>query len=565
MKESGKKPQTNAAVYGEEARRTLDAFIEAHFGPYQTLEKEPEEPVDILLAAPASQREFYTLLTRGMGARPMNIPAQWQDDGLEHAELAICLPPDWNVQEDGWPVRLLRRLAHFPFEEDTWLGWGHTVPEPAAGGFCASLLAEPAAFFAQGEAPVCSLPDGKTVNFYQVIPLYEEELAYKTAHDAESLLDKLGEAARIADTKRANACPSAAPPSSFRERACAFEDWFSHHEEKLAAACADRKLAAGKEMASLLAQGAQKLGGGVTLSLTGRRSLTLDPGTDDTWLYLLPWLTARLQEKNREWRFHAGKPGSRGRDYTVERETLLLDASEVLASLSYQADTNRFTISFYHDSLCNRTEEEALDAFRELLAHMLGDMTAYIYEGRLCRAEERKRGMRPLTELQEALAGALEAEGRELYSRADQQMAVYDFEPQENEELRFDILVGSTCYAGLNEDYYADNPARAQRLAGRGARACFLAFAYDGEMEPMLAVRHELEERLENEVLGLRGSGRSAGLVLGGAVGTQCVYVDLLLYDEAAFREAARPVLGAYPYDFYLSDFRQRCDLEALS
>ena len=38
---------------------------------------------------------------------------------------------------------------------------------------------------------VCTLPGGEEVNFYQVIPLYEDELDYKLEHDTDALLNKM--------------------------------------------------------------------------------------------------------------------------------------------------------------------------------------------------------------------------------------------------------------------------------------------------------------------------------------------------------------------------------------
>ena len=38
---------------------------------------------------------------------------------------------------------------------------------------------------------VCTLPGGEEVNFYQVIPLYEDELDYKLEHDVDALLNKM--------------------------------------------------------------------------------------------------------------------------------------------------------------------------------------------------------------------------------------------------------------------------------------------------------------------------------------------------------------------------------------
>ena len=70
-----------------------------------------------------------------------------------------------------------------------------------------------------------------------------------------------------------------------------------------------------------------------------------------------------------------------------------------------------------------------------------------------------------------------------------------------------------------------------------------------------------LEDRLSEELLSPEG----LGLLLGGAVGTGTCYIDLLLFDKPAFMEKIIPFLKDYPqYRFYLSDFRQDCDLYRL-
>lgn len=75
-------------------------------------------------------------------------------------------------------------------------------------------------------------------------------------------------------------------------------------------------------------------------------------------------------------------------------------------------------------------------------------------------------------------------------------------------------------------------------------------------------MRHELEDRLEAEVLKPEG----LGILLGGAIGQGCCYIDFLLFDEPAFIKKIVFLLQDYPYcDFYLSDFRQHCDFMKLS
>ena len=55
-------------------------------------------------------------------------------------------------------------------------------------------------------AAVCQLPNGEEVNFYQVIPLYEEEMNFKIAKGAEALLGKMGEMSAVVDINRVNVC-----------------------------------------------------------------------------------------------------------------------------------------------------------------------------------------------------------------------------------------------------------------------------------------------------------------------------------------------------------------------
>ena len=55
-------------------------------------------------------------------------------------------------------------------------------------------------------ADVCQLPNGEDVNFYQVIPLYEEEMNFKVTHNAETLLSKMDNVSPVVDIYRASVC-----------------------------------------------------------------------------------------------------------------------------------------------------------------------------------------------------------------------------------------------------------------------------------------------------------------------------------------------------------------------
>ena len=203
----GDAPQDEGAdapeVYSEKEMEAIEGHIQQYFGEFENVFHELSSPdihVDICLVPPSEERGYYTLVTMGMGAHRMNVPAELAEYKLERAELAIALPPDWKLKPEDfqderwyWPIRLLKALARLPIASDTWLGWGHTMNHQEdfaeSTKLCAAILTGPQG--TEDGREVCTLPGGEEVNFYQVIPLYRDELEYKLAHGAEALLDKM--------------------------------------------------------------------------------------------------------------------------------------------------------------------------------------------------------------------------------------------------------------------------------------------------------------------------------------------------------------------------------------
>ena len=204
-------------VYSEDEMSAIEQHIKNTFGEFENVFHElvsPDIHVDICVVPPSEERDYCTLVTMGMGAHRMNVPEELAEYKLERAELAIALPADRKLDQESmkderwyWPIRLLKGLARFPIECETWLGCGHTMDneEPFAGNtkLCASILIEPQN--AEDGSEVCVLPGGEEVNFYQVIPLYEDELNYKLEHDADALLDKMAGISFVVNPTRQDA------------------------------------------------------------------------------------------------------------------------------------------------------------------------------------------------------------------------------------------------------------------------------------------------------------------------------------------------------------------------
>ena len=192
-------------VYSEDEMSAIEQHIQSTFGVFDQVLHELDSPdihVDICVVPPSERRNYYTLVTMGMGAHRMNVPKELAEYKLERAELAIALPPDWKLDEDSmqeqrwyWPVGLLKVLARLPISNDTWLGFGHTMEKQSPFAedteLCAAILTGPQDMDLDTCGEVCILPGGEEVNFYQVLPLYREEMEYKLEHDADALLERL--------------------------------------------------------------------------------------------------------------------------------------------------------------------------------------------------------------------------------------------------------------------------------------------------------------------------------------------------------------------------------------
>ena len=185
-------------MYGEADWDAVEKHIEKYFGYYDYVFHESVSTgihLDICVIPPRKDHNYYTLVTFGMGAHRMNVPEELTEKKLERAELLINLPPDWKLSEEDWqeekwywPIDVLKWIARIPVKDrNTWLGWGHTISsgEPFAEStkLCGAMLLNPGVF---GEPSYfCTLPDGDEVNFYQLIPLYKEEMEFKLENSVD--------------------------------------------------------------------------------------------------------------------------------------------------------------------------------------------------------------------------------------------------------------------------------------------------------------------------------------------------------------------------------------------
>lgn len=192
-----------APAHGEECIAQISAHIEQHLGPISGVFHEiisDAVHIDVHVVPPTDAFPNLRLVTSGMSDLPMTLP-----EGVEapqHMELMVTLPADWPIQhadfEDErhyWPIRLLKGLARLPHKFDTWLGFGHTVPnghpaEPYAPGvgFDGAIVLPPVS--APEDFGHLVIDARKTIVFMTLVPLYPEEMALKLKKGSDALLDR---------------------------------------------------------------------------------------------------------------------------------------------------------------------------------------------------------------------------------------------------------------------------------------------------------------------------------------------------------------------------------------
>lgn len=201
----------NPAQYSNEAADKVFTHIDKYFGEpshYISPDIAKNARIDILVFAPNKQRNYYMLVTFGAGAIRMPSPRK----ELRRAEFVICLPPDWNpdsgIREQEWPSRVLTSVAHTSSELKTWVGEGHTISweEPFAKNTTMKDIIITPLQDMPAEASTCTLPDGDTVTFYEIIPLYPDELDFKNKFGYEALMGRMLQVDHVLDINRTNTC-----------------------------------------------------------------------------------------------------------------------------------------------------------------------------------------------------------------------------------------------------------------------------------------------------------------------------------------------------------------------
>jgi len=350
--------------------------------------------------------------------------------------------------------------------------------------------------------------------------------------------------------------------TSFVERTAAFWRWFDKNEERLADMVKNRESYDMEEVVAAYSEGVHIISEDIHFNVGGDYEFTFAVSGRDYLFYLLPYVVSNMPEKYRgKWHFYPYMQSTRGQDFGLRMHGANIDAGKVMISLSIEENASKADIQFYCKELASLPENECYSAFYVIMETIIGEGLTRACVGNVELAKKRGLTMFPLTKLEEKLVQKLCKDGK--IPDPAEQYFTYQIEPREDDMLRSDIFIGTGNFGAIINDYYAGDGECFNDFAGCGATAAFLFYSYDKESEQkeVLTQRYEIMDRLEAEVLGERGSEKIIGLMLGGAMGKQYAYIDMLLYDLQAFADKAHDVLKDYPRNFSLSEFKRNGDI----
>lgn len=184
----------NGAGNWDSYRRFILDHLGRRLGPpgrYLELDGDRLPRVGISEHPPVPGRDHLVLSTVGMSCQRMPAVERYVERPEDHARIELAIA----VRQDPQPgVRLLRWLAHYPWQEVTWLGHGHTARwrhrqarfplGDRYGGVV--LLSGPAGGLHPPDMSGCVF-GGDRVRWLWLVPLSERELQSVHAHGPDVL------------------------------------------------------------------------------------------------------------------------------------------------------------------------------------------------------------------------------------------------------------------------------------------------------------------------------------------------------------------------------------------
>lgn len=177
--------------YTENERIEIIKFIEENFGKVEEIYEIGYDNyyLDVAQINPTKEKPYYTIITLGMGEYKMYN--QNNENFSSFAELMISFPSDWNFDDKNytWAIDELIQLTYIPFTYFFAYEWGHLENnfEPFSSNTKLSAVTLLYPEMKKENSGLLKL-ENRNLQFYQIVPLYDEECTFALKNGMKNLL-----------------------------------------------------------------------------------------------------------------------------------------------------------------------------------------------------------------------------------------------------------------------------------------------------------------------------------------------------------------------------------------
>lgn len=328
-------------------------------------------------------------------------------------------------------------------------------------------------------------------------------------------------------------------PVTFKSRVDEFWRWFSKNAQRFYDTiedkrCDDLQPEMTEQMNKLVngaawvfGPGANNVGHSFTFTGEGNRHRQL---LTAYWLSKAPTLPG--------WTFYATK--QRNRDVTGQRihfRDLVFDPLEFWLTPYVDEQDEEIDIVIWHPAFPKMEEGARWTAIFLFLDEVLGELGTQSWIGKIEMGDGRLSEAMPLTELASFVDRVVAEHGWKVATPGES-WSTYERKTKESGALRGDIVTGSTCLFLLIRDV-EEGHIDPDPLEDTGADYVYVvvpksALAPGKEVESRGIIEDALTDAFDRE---------SSGQVLGGAIGDEHAYIDLLLFDGKNCLDSIQQVL----------------------
>ena len=280
-----------------------------------------------------------------------------------------------------------------------------------------------------------------------------------------------------------------------------FWNWFVENEEKLSGMMNPKSMEEADAFMEFISKGTNLISEDMHFNIGGDHEFTFSvEGWPDLFI-IYPYIISCMPECLKgKWKFFPFNPGKVG-SFAYRVHDTDVDMGKIMVKASYDEKRENFNIRYYDKNLCALPEENSDGNFHVILELVLGEGVSFKYVNGIERASGIEEGMIALSGLRQHIEETVKSHGHEFFENPKDVYTGYQLTPKESDELRFDVIVGSTCLSSIVADYYHGSTEIFDHANGFGAQALYIVFQNGAGEDNILNFRHDLEDRITEEIL----------------------------------------------------------------